>query len=222
MGKVPIDYRKSPEAVPTYSFTDLVRQAGIIQFYGARDEDSYLLTTNQFYSNRVMTGTSAVSGPGDTIQNDRDFDILFNIAQDIRGELIATIPWLFRNNAGTTQNCNVYMRIYVRKVDVANNEIDIADDTGETFAFSLTANTTKTGIHTISVTVPETHFAAGEKLRITVEHHSWNGGATAFHYLGHDPQNRPTDAWANEVSSNLTFTNDPTIMSFQVPFRLEL
>lgn len=214
-------YRKSPEAIVSYSYTDFASKTGIVIFYGYKDEDSYKLTQNTLYSNRVMT-TTTHSSPGGTdyTSHDLDFDILFNAPQVIRGQVIATVPFGVRNTFGTTQNYARYVKIYVRKWD-GSNETEIANDTSEQFGdagttYALTAGSQHRLLFTTSVTVPTTLFKAGEYLRITVEAHGWNGGATSDYFIGHDPANRATDGW----ESTNTFNTDPSIMKFEVPFKI--
>lgn len=212
MAQIPNHFQTQQQVLVNYDFADILSNVGYITYYGYKDEDSYKLTRNTIYSNRVWTISATTSGTSDQITHDVDFDILLSTPQTIKGELIASVPTLAYVAAGSPAY-SIYQIIRVRKWD-GSTETNIASDTGET----ISAGTNEGKIQTTSVTIPKTSFAAGETLRITVENHMWvDAGSGNSFILGHDPQNRALDPYS---AAGPDFGDKPTIMTFHVPFDL--
>src|SRR3990167_11443950 len=78
-----------PEALATLTFTDLVNGNGILTLYGATHEEagttSYYLTTNQIYSNTVLTSGSTVQSATPVKILDKNFDVTFQRPIDFKG-----------------------------------------------------------------------------------------------------------------------------------------
>jgi len=207
--------------IQSFSFTDLASGTGIVEYFGAKDEDTLLLTATPFFSNRVIT-TVDHSSPGgvDNTTFDLDFDVKFNLPRTINGEVIVNVPFIIRNLFGTTQNYEVYFKIYVRKWD-GSTETEIANDTGEQLSISLTASPAEQAAKlTTSVTVSNALFGVNDSLRITVEGHFWNGGTTSRYSIGHSPNNQPTDIFQVAAGSGITFGSERSVLSVLVPFKI--
>ena len=87
MVNIPINFRKSQTALPTYDFYDLINGNAYKRFYlvGAKTDsgNQFFITTDASYTSSVQNKTIALSG---TTSNDTDFDITiknaFTIAAD--------------------------------------------------------------------------------------------------------------------------------------------
>ena len=146
---------------------------------------------------------------------DHDYDIEFRLPRVIKGQLIANVPLgLYRT---TANDLHVRATVYVRKVPVVGAEIEIASNVGTDYGGMTAAD--KRMMDAIDVTIPETHFKAGESLRITViiESHTINTGSGDWCYYGHDPYDRSSD----ELDI-VDFSTYPSTLSFQVPFKIDL
>ena len=145
---------------------------------------------------------------------DHDYDIEFRLPRVIKGQLIANVPLGLKRT--TANDLHVRATIYVRKWD-GTTETEIASNVGTDYGGMTAAD--KRMMDAIDVTIPETHFKAGESLRITVliESHTINTGSGDWCYYGHDPYDRSSDE-----GDIVDFSTYPSTLSFLVPFKVDL
>ena len=226
---LPINFPIPPEsALANYNWTDIASGTGYISYYGGMLSESgalfYQLSSNTFYSQRVMTRVTTNSGAY-TKTHDIDFDIKFKSHRTIKGDLIASVPVMIYAPGVTGFNGYVYPIVKVRKWN-GTAETEIASGTGKELNFAITAiNTHLRGVAGVFVSIPETVYAKDETLRITVELWSKADGVnTLAFYLGHDPKNRATTGFdtAETGGTANTFDTEPSNLIFQIPFRIDL
>ena len=211
---VPPFYRSQEKAVSSYDYYDIASGTGYVIFYGGWTVDKTLLSNVAFYSSDVLHSNVCPGGGTYGTMQDHDYDIEFRLPRVIKGVLIASVP------EGMTLSdsaaCYIRTTIYVRKVPVAGAEIEIASNVGTAYTLSIGD---KRVMDAIDVTIPETHFKAGESLRITVLFEAMGGdtGGTSYVYYGHDPYDRNQDE-----GDSVTFSTYPSTLSFLVPFKVDL
>ena len=220
--RVPINFRKSPEAITTFPFSDISEGTGTSVFFGAATETSgsvvsFFLSTNPTYSGIIASGSS-ISSTTYTKIFDHDYDVKFNLSKRIKGDMRVTLT--LGSFKGTDPNeCNAYAHIKIRKWD-GTTETEIADKQS---AILRSPNTTapSTISQTVNVEIPITttqHFEAGETLRVTVEiYGKRNDTETITIGYGFDPKDRDDDN-AQPVIEDA----DTTIMEVHIPFLLNL
>ena len=207
---------KPPEAIASFPAADIASGTSFVVFLGGEANGSYILDTNTFYSGRVHT-TTISTAQADTIQNDLDFDVKFNLARDIKGKFVVNVPIMVRSDSGAGGiTMNSYVKVYVRHVTSGGSQSEIANATSETFSRTVGQQLRKQMMFVVLIDVTSNqHFKAGESLRITVEQHGWASTNNDNEYsVGHDPQNRATDAF-----TDFDFETAPTVMTVFVPFR---
>lgn len=226
---IPVVYRRSAEAsIQSFDWTDIASGQGYVTFYGASDESAYFLTPNVCYSQKVYTDNGGSSATVDTKQLDIDFDILFNVPQTIYGNAIVNVPIMSINtDAGGTSDQFMYPWVAIRKWD-GTTETTIASISGsvveldELTQYNDTYTTGQT-MHCVTVNIATpTRIKKGETLRVTVEVHQWAGRSSRC-LLGHDPQNRSVEQ--TETTADLDtvgFNGKPTVLSCQIPFKVDL
>ena len=219
---VPVQFRKSPPSITTFSFEDIASGKGIINFNAANATNlaDHFLTTQTPFSERVLTDV-LFSSPTLISQIDLDFDVEFNRSRKMKGQLIANIPF----GCGYKEVSNNFVAhaiVRVRKCD-GSTETELANAKGKTL--TITGTTIGQVMDCILIDVPLTHFKKGEKLRITVNIFASNSTGDASVMLGHDPQNRAFGFWDQEsggAAKDYTFGTNPTNLNFEVPFELEV
>ena len=195
----------SESAVASYDWIDITDGTGYKTFYAAACATSaatlYFLTKNPIDSGPIYL---TVAGAGNTEQ---DFDSLFNRPATIEGEAILSMT--IGKSAGAASTG--YVDVYFIRVDTAAAEHAIANIRTETV--SQNAAGPNYARITTKLTIPQTHFAIGEKLRITLK--LTTAGAATNYYLYIDPSARAsfTDDNGFAASSDLPI---------YVPFKVEL
>ncbi len=185
--------------IATYDFTDIAEGTGVVKFYlfeteitgGAVD---YHLGTAVVYSSTLMIGGSYA---------DLDYDLTqFNIPKTIGGTAIINMPWhIFPG--GTTMTLTLVCKL-------KKNDVVIATVTSPTA--SVAGGEAETGnVWCFPMTIPQTHFAAGDVLRLTIEATSTGGsGGSQLASYGIDPVSR------SFLSQTVTQS------SINIPFRLDV
>ena len=184
---LPQKYQNKESAIASYNYEDIASGTGYVIFYGASVQTetttSYILTTQQIYSNDIDTGAGT--------SFDLDFDVVFNRPQRLRGNLICTF------NISSGGGADAYAIVRVRKWNATDGETEIANAQSETK--TIAGN----GQATYAVEVPITAiqlFKKGDTLRITTDVQG-----TAAVYFHHDPMNRPSDVGFTLDTSQLKF-----------------
>lgn len=201
MAKLAQEYRKSPEAIVAYNYTDIAEGTGIVTFYGASNQSGWFLTQNTLYS---MSAATTFTGQTNGTLFNQDMDVTFNLAKDIKGKLIANVPVAFDNSTVGNKTPTIAVTVYHYDGSTATQ---LATASGSLTATPASTNTpAKDQVACIILTIAQKHFKAGHTLRINVTVTLSGTGTGA---VGHDPGNR--------LISPLTVTSR---MAFYVPFVL--
>lgn len=208
----------SERAIATYSFTDIAEGTGVVKFYGFSTETSgaltYRLSTNPVYSSQVETSGSA-PGTGTQVISDMDFDASpFNMPKTIKGNAIINFGYAAISAPGGTSG-KAKVTVYIRKWN-GTIETEIANaTTPETAAAGSGSTVTKMAC--LPITIPHTHFEAGETLRITAVTQAVVTAASCGAVFAHDPQNRDGTYIAPSSDTDMT-----TKFEAYIPFTLDL
>jgi len=212
-------YVSEQEANALYDYTDIAEGTGLKRFYLLCTQDNggldYHLTDTQLYSNTYAVGE--VQGrqtlAADGSETDTDFDLSpFNTPKTIKGTAVVSIGHWARGDSSSTVGSTIQAKI--RKWD-GTTETEIASATTAKLTDSNEAETNK--IECFKITVPQTHFKAGETLRLTiimtVTNEAGSGGSGAY---AHDPM--------NQDAPNITPSTEETITASNIllPFKLDL
>ena len=218
---IPILYRKSSEAgVASYDFFDLASGQGIVTIYGGAvytgvTTKSYLLTSQTFYSDDVVTSISGASYSTATKALDIDFDMSLNRPLTIKGNAIVNIPIGIQAGSGDTFTINA--NAILRRWD-GTTETDIITASGAYLSGALITGDYLRGMTAIKLNIPQTHFKAGETLRLTAEiYGDTQNGNPGTYFIGHDPLNR-----ASTEDNPISWGTYPSIMSIQLPTKIDL
>ncbi len=222
--RVPINFRKSPEAITTFPFSDISEGTGTVLFFGAVNKASGsalvpFLSTFATYSNSISSSTQVAAGGTFSLVEDDDFDVLFNLSKRIKGKLRVTLT-MGKASAGTTNDTEQYARILVRKWD-GTTETEIAQQDSELIDFAQTgADTPLSETVNIEVDIATTqNFSAGETLRVTVQIWGMVTGSNATNIgYAHDPKDRNDDDETVKIIEDV----HTTVMEVHVPFLLNL
>lgn len=177
--------------------------------------EDYLLTlqtedANPAYISTIRLGSSEGSFTQDT---DDDFDLTQQeISQSLRGTGLINIHYVYKTDNGTTA-ADWYVVVKVRKWD-GSTETEVASVQSETITDRTTVG--KTGIFSMPITVPETIYAVGDTIRVTVEIWTkFSGGANQLSIAyGISPSGQAA------TYSSITFDNTNSII--KLPYKLDL
>ena len=195
---LPVNYRKAPLAIATYSFSEIVDGTGIVTFLGSRisvdataANDEYILITDTI--NPSVSNTTMANG-GDGL----DFDVQFAATKTIDGFAYFSLP-INANDKHTTPSVEVI------HYDGSTETTIVA----ETSMPPVLASANRYEDRILKVEIPRTKFAIGDILRLTIRTVLAGGaGQTA---LFHDP----TGSIAN-------FTRSGGILKAYIPFEVEI
>ena len=158
------------EPLVNFDEVDTRSGTGFVEYFlgigEANSTSGGLLVDNAFYSEEV--NTVVVSAPGTAFVQliDKDFDILFNKPQTLRGTAVVNIPVGIQEQDADVYREYIHARI--RKWD-GTTETPIADASGAIMTSTGGAAAYTYKVHAINITVPQTNFKKGETLRLTVE-----------------------------------------------------
>lgn len=225
MAKLPRNFLTASPVTVSFDWTDIASGTGYTNFYAGNTVDTYRLSDEAFYSDRVMTGALRTTSLALTKEADVDFDVEFLTTRVIDGKTIINVPiGIVKDSDSETATAYVVVRVY--HVDAGASETQLATNQG-----TILTNPSGGGnnistyfVSAIDVDIPRTTFKAGEILRLTVE--LWVtiaiGGQAVTYFFGHDPMNRATTNAEQGDSAYFTFSTEPSILTFQVPFKLTL
>jgi len=201
--------------VASFDWTDIQSGTGTDTFLLHQTETSagldYHLSPNTVYSSALSISINAVSGAL-AKHSDIDYDLTeYQISQELEGvgQLEIPIAYEITNAAGTG---SFYMICKLRKWD-GTSETEIASVQSETI--SSTGGVTGETVWSMPITIPYTHFAVGDVLRLTIELWATSDGAEDIYLAyGIDPINRAVVYH--------TKTMQTSISKLSVPFKLNL
>lgn len=236
------------DIVASYNYFDIAEGVGYVVYYGSRGASgAFIISPQQLYSQEIASYLSAESVPTTyTKKFDYDFDLVFNRPQNIKGDLLSTIPIGMSADVVGDRDFKYYARVIVNRVrDGVETEIGSGDST-ETTVINISKTGTSSEYNSVTANIKSNianveHFRKGDTLRLTVEgwYKTTEVSATdANLIIGHDPQNRnfnvldtPNEplpivsgavvddvGLANEIDGGGTVTYLPTRMEFHVPF----
>ena len=208
----------SPQVV-SFTFADFQSKTGFISYLAGDTVDKNILSNKPFFSEHVWTGfSSSASITTSTLLLDVDFDIEFVQQQIIQGDAIINVPFGWKQTAGNLRTKSAYVIVKIRKWD-GSTETEIAQNQGENASHDTAIGTPRTMMDAINVTIPQTVFAEGESLRITIELWGIMGDTpqTATFFIAHDPNGREG---GNFDEFNLE-SGAITTMDGIIPFRPE-
>jgi hypothetical protein len=192
---------QSANPVIGYDYVDVAEGAGYVQYYLYQTEDDsavdYHLTNNSgIYSKEYYT-QSAVTTPVSKVL-DLDFDIEFNLPQDVEGTAISQY---FIYGGATVGNISVYIVTKIIHYD-GTTETQIGTATSNTETWGASAR--KLFVTPINISARK-HFSKGDILRVTVE--VWadesEGGSETNVQLLHDPMDRTAAVDDLPTNSNI-------------------
>ena len=190
--------------IASFNYTDIAEGTGVVIFKAFITDIGALghLTASQVYSRNIETSETGNAGGDWANVGEKDYDLApFNRSQIIKGTAIVNMS----HHATTTGSSRFVIR--VRKWD-GSSETEIANVT------TASDGAGDVVMHCVPLTIPRTHFAAGDVLRLTIE--GWmNAGSSQTLYYGTDPQNRDG---ANIIPSTTPVT---TKLEFHCPFELQ-
>lgn len=204
-------------AIASYDAVDLAEGAGRVNYLLANTLVSgsaltYFLTRSTLYSgNAEVSGSVSAAG----LQSDTDFDLTYNLPQNLKGTVYVNVPHYVAS--GDTASQTHYLKVKLRRWD-GTTETEIASEVSKSITGTAGVGTATT-IHSIPIVISGVQkYGVGETLRITIE--DWcsvHGGGTAGTYAyGIDPADRTSD-FLNKLS-NTPGTSKSTIF---IPFKLD-
>ena len=219
-------YQTQSTNIQSYNYTDIAEGTGVINFKLFTTTDSvgndYILGTQTLYSSLIDTAVSCTASYENfTKVGDLDFDLTpFNTPKDIKGTAVFQFSHLAKSAGSANTSLDGYTIVRVRKWN-GTTETEIGSAQSPTLSPTVSGDE-KSGIVCMEATLTNTHFAAGEILRVTVE--MWVkatdvGTNSGVYYVGHDPVNRDSTS-ADGIKPSV----DPLIQTFNVyiPFRLDI
>lgn len=221
MASIPEVFRKAPEFVVNYSYTDISSGTGYQIFYAADGTDINFLLENPVYSNTVVEYVQVPTYDGNFAKyKDLDFDVQFNLPKTIKGRAIINLSAGIANKAAEANE--IYVIAKIRKWD-GSTETEIANNQSDTFTSGIVINTTYSTTFCIEIDVSETQIKAGEYLRLTIELYGrlGSGAGNAFIGFGHDPKDRE-DIVNHPNTNQVILDSDTTKLEFHVPFKLNV
>lgn len=207
-------YRKTTENITAnYDFFDLASKTGYKRFYAIVNGSSENLVTTTIDGNswRITTATG-----GTPIQT-YNFDLSFKAPTIIKGSaMVAATVEAYGGTSGATTSANV--KVTIKKVN-KSNVVSTISSQQTSDSVSVSGTTTASRRVGLTFTIPRTHFAINEKLRLEVEFHGSSGSGTGLQAmrLYFDPANRGT-------ISNETYTgaSPATNLLIDVPFEVDI
>ena len=220
--------------ITSYDYFDVAEGIAYSVYYGATNVTTTL-------TNKVSTTKSGMihnNGSQTTVANDDaydqthdiDFDIVFNQPKNIKGDILAVVPFgvnIF--GTGTSATYTIKATLDIFHYD-GSTETQLGSTITSEEAQSGSLSQGGVFSHTTTLKVNQAtikHFKSGETLRFTIKlfvQHGASGNRTIIMGVGCDPANR-TDAdiailAGNDTEHQVIITNDTTQLSFHVPFKL--
>jgi hypothetical protein len=197
-------------AVKSYDFVEFATGQGIITLYLGDTADNRIMSSTVFYSQdtRSTSGNMGAAG-SDALRMDHDYDLTVTKPFTIEGTALINAGIGVSRSGGNNIG---YLIFKLRKFDGTTETLI---DEHQSDGHSMSSGTGFTYKYTATtLTIPHTHFAVGDKLRLTVEMWGQSGGSPSYVAYGHDPQGRTV----NWDTSGVV----PSKFIFNLPIRLDL
>lgn len=211
---LPQKYQSAPNAIASYTWTDLLTGKAYKKFYGTKAESGYILVTEPLRSTEgYITTAAAANTDVMTKVIDVTFETTFDIPQIIEGlsMINATLGGVSVTDV-TTKTWKMVCDIYKNTTFLASGATAILSGTTTAVA---TADSSEI---LLDITLPKTSFARGDTLKLQCE--MWakkvtgNPGTNIF-AIGNDPADRNDP---NAAASKVIEDADTTKLEFYVPF----
>jgi hypothetical protein len=220
---LPENFPEYPEGtIASYDAMDASLGVGYKNYYFIVGTSSKFLSVMALDSTHPYTKQIpiATSPPNKVI--DFDFDITYKLPQVIQGLVNINYTFGIENGGGSGIQMTNYVIVRVRKVNLASAEIELGSAQSDNLVVS--PGTSYAERICGSVDVAKTHFAIGEKLRITIEQYdNYGGGGTpsaVSAMLWHDGSNRKATAYASKLYPIFTSHNSNIVVS--IPYKIVL
>lgn len=206
------------EAIASYDSTDIAAGTGVEVFYGGQLANSGALSSDVFYSDRVVTSWAGTASGGFIEMGSKAFLVPFNLPRVVNGRVIANIPLAITVDQNSQfvylyPNCKLYHVTNTAETLIAQNSgaitntiLQTAGQANYMFAVEMEA---------------KQKFKKDESLKLDVGYWQRKQSGAASNYvliLGHDPRNRLSDGKSGETR----FTSEATELTLQVPFKIEI
>lgn len=211
------------EALANYDYTDIAAGTGIEEFYAGISSGANMLSNVKFYSDKVFT-LALGSGAATFVQAvSGAFNVTMNLPRIIGGLSVVNIPF----GMWTTSTAHTFSFYTVAEVVRVSDgaATSLVSGAGRIQALPFTAADNKHGMNAIVLDIPRTKFKKGDVLRLNAQLWEAKTAGTASTYyvwMGHDPMNRASTDEELAQAANRTFGTDPSILTFQVPFKLDI
>ena len=185
---IPIKHRKAPDFQVQFTWIESASNIGYVRFYACADKDvggtDYFLTTQEVYARPIYTFLNGV---------DVDFDWEFKVPMTVAADdaIINITDYMTGGGAADDYVITVY------RVDTGAAEHSIGTVTSENFAPA--GNTYLRQCFRVSLT--QTNFAVGEKLRLNITH----GVAQAANRFWHNPAATTVDVYTSDLTFDVPF-----------------
>lgn len=225
--RLPVQFRKSGDAIASYDFVEFSSGRGYIKFLGGVTRGSQMSGATGVLSGSVFLSNVAIASEP-SYQRVRhsinaaakifhvEFDAEFLKPVIVDGLAYVTQPVLMRN-AGALQTLSSYMNATIKKV--SDGVITTLGTKSGAILSLAVANATNVE-HTFNneIDLPRTKFKIGDKLRVATELYNWSDLGNAHIVLfAHDPMNRTYDDSLGGDSTE-TWTKESTNMVAMIPF----
>ena len=228
------------EPLINYDFIDIADGTGYVTYYGAgANGGSYITTPNSNTQSEYIKTITEGQSVATTLTKyfDIDFDITFSTPKNIKGDILINVPIGIAAASTTGEDFSWQVKTSAYHYDGTTETQMGSEATSPIYTINnlqsdveLVARMSNNALLKISQTSVQ-HFKAGEILRITVE--GWfrtdEGGATTADIgIAHDPSNRddydeePDEPATNSKRQQIIVTGQPTRLSIQVPFKLDI
>ena len=187
---VPPFYRKRPELLANYSYTDISEGIGYRVYYGARANDTDYITTSvsSVHSDKRST-QGGISGNTPTKVVDLTFDITFNTPKNLKGDILICVPIAHRFY-GNSGNCESYLKARAYHWDGTSETIIGSEEQSASWDTQTGAGQVHfNNYRMLAITAASiVHFKKGETLRIDIEGWGWEDGGSGHKLtIGHSP-----------------------------------
>lgn len=205
-----------------FDFIDYATGTGYATYYAGTASGANVLSNNTFNSNNLNTN-AAIASNGYIQLIDVDFDVEFNVPQDIKGEALVTVPLGFQVSNSSSGSPAAFFVAKIRKWD-GTTETDLAEgSSSQWLAGGLGgAGNFKYNIKTARIPISKVvHFARGEKLRLTINGYARETVMPNFNkqfMIYHDPANRQSN---DGESYNNALASGASILKLQLPIRID-
>lgn len=210
----------TPGNFVNYSYLDIATGTGYVDYYAGTASGAEILSNLPFYSDEIESN-ALITNLVNTIRVSKSFDLLFNVPQNVRGDAIVEVPIAYWHLQSPAYSANSYIVAVIKRWD-GTTETDIAEgSSGKWEGSGGGIGHWSYRMRTAKITIPYTHFKAGEYLRLTVHVHGWAGvsgeGANQV-IMGHSPNNQSNVD--GEIYSQV-FASGASILKLQLPLKID-